>query len=581
MTQIPLFQPPSEWTPPERLPDLSDAKEIAIDLETYDPNIKETGPGWAVGNGYIAGIAIAVEGWKGYFPIRHEGGGNFDERILKKQVQRIMDLPCDKIFHNAAYDVGWLRWWGVEVKGKIIDTLIAAPLIDENRFRYSLNELGKDYLKETKSEALLYEAAKEWGVNAKAEMWKLPAMYVGPYAEQDADLTLRLWNYFKVEIIKQELSSIFELETRLFPCLLDMKTKGVRVDLEKAEKIKKDLQKKEDFLLFQIKKDTGVDVDIWAAVSVAKAFDKLDIRYERTAKSDQPKFDKNFLSTHKHPLAKMVVQAREFNKARTTFIDTILTHQHHGRIHADINQMRSDTGGTVTGRFSYSNPNLQQIPARNKDIGPLIRSIFVPDEGCKWGSFDYSQQEPRVLVHFAALTGGGLKGADEVIESYKTEDPDFHQAVADMAGIDRRTAKTINLGMMYGMGKGKLASELGLGKEDTEDLFAKFHANVPFVKQLMEQATRKADNTGFLRTLLGRKCRFDLWEPRVFGIHKALPLWEAEKEYGRDLKRAWTYKALNRLIQGSSADMTKKAMVDLYEEGIIAHTLTLTVKRIR
>ena len=571
MTQIPLFQPPSEWTPPERLPDLSDAKEIAIDLETYDPNIKETGPGWAVGNGYIAGIAIAVEGWKGYFPIRHEGGGNFDERILKKQVQRIMDLPCDKIFHNAAYDVGWLRWWGVEVKGKIIDTLIAAPLIDENRFRYSLNELGKDYLKETKSEALLYEAAKEWGVNAKAEMWKLPAMYVGPYAEQDADLTLRLWNYFKVEIIKQELSSIFELETRLFPCLLDMKTKGVRVDLEKAEKIKKDLQKKEDFLLFQIKKDTGVDVDIWAAVSVAKAFDKLDIRYERTAKSDQPKFDKNFLSTHKHPLAKMVVQAREFNKARTTFIDTILTHQHHGRIHADINQMRSDTGGTVTGRFSYSNPNLQQIPARNKDIGPLIRSIFVPDEGCKWGSFDYSQQEPRVLVHFAALTGGGLKGADEVIESYKTEDPDFHQAVADMAGIDRRTAKTINLGMMYGMGKGKLASELGLGKEDTEDLFAKFHANVPFVKQLMEQATRKADNVGFLRTLLGRKCRFDLWEPRVFGIHKALPLWEAEKEYGRDLKRAWTYKALNRLIQGSSADMTKKAMVDLYEEGIIAH----------
>ena len=571
MTQIPLFQPPSEWTPPERLPDLSDAKEIAIDLETYDPNIKETGPGWAVGNGYIAGVAIAVEGWKGYFPIRHEGGGNFDERILKKQVQRIMDLPCDKIFHNAAYDVGWLRWWGVEVKGKIIDTLIAAPLIDENRFRYSLNELGKDYLKETKSEALLYEAAREWGVNAKAEMWKLPAMYVGPYAEQDADLTLRLWQYFKVEIIKQELSSIFDLETRLFPCLLDMKTKGVRVDLDKAEKIKKDLQKKEDFLLFQIKKDTGVDVDIWAAVSVAKAFDKLDIRYERTEKSNQPKFDKNFLSTHKHPLAKMVVQAREFNKARTTFIDTILTHQHHGRIHADINQMRSDTGGTVTGRFSYSNPNLQQIPARNKDIGPLIRSIFVPDEGCKWGSFDYSQQEPRVLVHFAALTGGGLKGADEVIESYKTEDPDFHQAVADMAGIDRRTAKTINLGMMYGMGKGKLASELGLGKEDTEDLFAKFHANVPFVKQLMEQATRKADNTGFLRTLLGRKCRFDLWEPRVFGIHKALPLWEAEKEYGRDLKRAWTYKALNRLIQGSSADMTKKAMVDLYEEGIIAH----------
>ena len=569
--QIPLFQTPSEWTPPEKVPNLSEAKEIAVDLETYDPDIKTKCPGLAINNGYIAGVAIAVEGWKGYFPIRHEGGGNFDEGILKRQIQKIMELPCDKVFHNAAYDVGWLRWWGVEVKGKIIDTLIAAPLIDENRFRYSLNELGKDYLKETKSEGLLYEAAKEWGVDAKAEMYKLPAMYVGPYAEQDADLTLRLWQYFKVEIIKQELSSIFDLETRLFPCLLDMKSKGVRVDLDKADRIKKDLQKKEITLLTQIKKDTGVDVDIWAAVSVAKAFDKLKITYERTEKSGQPKFDKNFLTTHKHPLAKMVVQAREFNKARTTFIDTILTHSSNSRIHADINQMRGETGGTVTGRFSYSNPNLQQIPARNKDIGPLIRSIFVPDEGCKWGSFDYSQQEPRVLVHFAALTGGGLKGADEVIESYKTEDPDFHQAVADMAGIDRRTAKTINLGMMYGMGKGKLSSELGLDRDETEDLFAKFHANVPFVKQLMEQATRKADNVGFLRTLLGRKCRFDLWEPRAFGIHKALPLWQAEKEYGRDLKRAWTYKALNRLIQGSSADMTKKAMVDLYEEGIVSH----------
>ena len=572
MSQIPLFQPDSEWIPPEKIPNLSDATEIAIDLETCDPDLKTLGPGWPSGNGYVAGVALAVEGWKGYFPMRHEnGGGNFDENIVKRQLKKILELPCDKIFHNASYDVGWLRRWGLEVKGRIIDTMIAAPLIDENRFRYSLNDLGKDYLNDKKSETLLYEAAGAWNVDAKSEMYKLPAMYVGPYAEQDADLTLRLWQFFKTELIKQELSSIFDLETRLFPCLLDMTWHGVRVDLEKADNIKKNMQAEEEKLLHQIKKDTGIDVEIWAAVSVAKAFDKKKIKYERTEKNKQPKFDKNFLTTHKHPLAKMIVKAREINKARTTFIDTILRHSVHSRIHANINQMRGDKGGTVTGRFSYSNPNLQQIPARNKEIGPLIRSIFVPDEGCTWGSFDYSQQEPRVLVHFASLTSGGLKGADEVIESYKTEDPDFHQAVADMAGIDRRTAKTINLGMMYGMGKGKLASSLGLDKHETEDLFQKFHTNVPFVKQLMEQATRKADHVGFLRTLLGRKCRFDLWEPRAFGIHRALPLWEAEKEYGRDLKRAWTYKALNRLIQGSSADMTKKAMVDLYEEGILSH----------
>jgi len=571
MTQIPLFQQPSEWIPPEDIPNLSEANEIAIDLETNDPGLKTTGPGWATGNGFVAGVAIAVDGWKGYFPLRHEGGGNFDENIFKRQLKKILDLPCDKIFHNASYDVGWLRHMGLETKGRIIDTLIAAPLINENRFKYDLNTVGKEYLNDTKSQAQLYEAAKEWGVDPKGEMWKLPAMYVGPYAEQDADLTLRLWHYFKIEITKQELTSIFDLETRLLPCLIDMKWNGVRVDLEKANLIKKNLQTKENKILRQIKKDTGVDVQIHAAVSVAKAFDKLNIKYERTEKSGQPKFDKNFLVSHKHPLAKMIVSARETNKARTTFIDTILRHSHKGRIHADIHQMKSDDGGTVTGRFSYSNPNLQQVPSRNKEIGPLIRSVFVPNKGCKWGSFDYSQQEPRVLVHYAALTGGGLKGADEVIESYKTRDPDFHQAVADMAGIDRRTAKTINLGMMYGMGKGKLSSQLGLDKFETEDLFAKFHANVPFVKQLMEQASRKADNVGYLRTLLGRKCRFDKWEPRAFGIHKSLPLDEAQREYGRDIKRAWTYKALNRLIQGSSADMTKKAMVDLYEEGIVSH----------
>ena len=571
MTQIPLFQPPSEWLPPENIPDLSDAKEIAIDLETNDPGIKSMGPGWAIGNGYIAGIAIAVEGWKGYFPIRHEGGGNFDENIIKRQVKKILDLPCDKVFHNAMYDVGWLRWWGLEVKGRIIDTLIAAPLIDENRFRYSLNELGKTYLQDSKSEGLLYEAAKEWGVDAKAEMYKLPPMYVGPYAEQDADLTLKLWQYFKTEIIKQELTSIFNLETELFPCLLEMKWKGVCVDLDKAEKIKKDLEKREQVFLAQIKKDSGFEVDIWAAKSISKAFDKLKIPYERTEKSGQPKFDKNFLITHKNPFARIVANAREINKARTTFIDTILKHSYKGKIHAEIHQMRSDEGGTVTGRFSYSNPNLQQIPARNKELGPMIRSIFVPEKDCQWGCFDYSQQEPRVLVHFASLTQGGLKGADKVIESYKTEDPDFHQAVADMAGIDRSSAKTINLGMMYGMGKGKLASQLGLNPDEAEDLFAKFHGNVPFVKQLMQEATKKADSVGYLRTLLGRKCRFDLWEPRAFGIHKSLPLSDAEREYGKDLKRAWTYKALNRLIQGSSADMTKKAMVDLYKEGIVSH----------
>ena len=418
---------------------------------------------------------------------------------------------------------------------------------------------------------MLYEAAKSWGVDAKGEMWKLPPMYVGPYAEKDTDLTLKLWQYFKTELTKQDLNSIFDLETKLFPILFDMKKKGVRIDLDQAEKTKNFFAKREKEILNKILKDTGVAVDIWAAASVAKAFDAKKIKYERTEKSGQPKFDKNFLTTHPSSLAKMVVEAREINKARTTFIDTILKHTHRGRIHAEIHQMRSDQGGTVTGRFSYSNPNLQQIPARNNVIGPKIRSLFIPEDGCKWGTFDYSQQEPRITVHFAQLTNGGLPGSDQVIDAYENDDADFHQVVADMAGIDRKTAKTINLGMMYGMGKGKLGSELGLDEEDTSDLWKQYHKRVPFVKELGDKVSARAQDVGFIRTLLGRKCRFDLWEPNLFGINKPLPHVEAMRDYGKNIRRAFTYKALNKLIQGSAADQTKQAMIDLHEEGFLPH----------
>ena len=140
-----------------------------------------------------------------------------------------------------------------------------------------------------------------------------------------------------------------------------------------------------------------------AARSIAKAFDKLKLPYDRTAKSNEPSFTKNFLQNHPHELPKAIAEARELNKAHTTFIDSITKHEHKGRIHADINQIRSDAGGTVTGRFSMSNPNLQQIPARHPELGPMIRSIFIPEDKHVWGSFDYSQQEPRILVHYAKL----------------------------------------------------------------------------------------------------------------------------------------------------------------------------------
>jgi DNA polymerase I-like protein with 3'-5' exonuclease and polymerase domains len=569
MIQKPIFKPQTEWVPPESFPDLSKYDEISIDLETKDPDLKTMGSGSITGRSEIVGIALAVEGWSGYYPIAHEGGGNLDKKKVMDYFRTILNYPSTKIFHNAMYDVCFIRAAGLKINGTIVDTMIAGSLVDENRFRYDLGSMGRDYLGKGKNEAVLNETAALWGVDAKSEMYKLPAMYVGEYAERDAEITLELWQQMKQEIQHQDIESIFDLETELFPCLVDMRFLGVRVDIEAANRLKQKLLTEEKECLQKVKKETSIDIQIWAARSIAKVFEKLRLPFDRTEKTNSPSFTKNFLKNHPHPIVKHIARAREINKAHTTFIDTILKHEHKGRIHAEINQLRSDQGGTVTGRFSYNNPNLQQIPARNKELGPMIRSLFIPEEGCQWGVFDYSQQEPRLVVHYAALQN--LYGVGDVLDAYQDTDVDFHQIVAEMAEIPREQAKTINLGLFYGMGKNKLQAELGVSKEKAESLFKQYHSRVPFVKQLMDNVMQRAQGRGKIRTLLGRLCRFHLWEPNQFGIHKPLAHDAALAEHGPGIRRAFTYKALNRLIQGSAADMTKKAMIELHKEGITPH----------
>jgi DNA polymerase I-like protein with 3'-5' exonuclease and polymerase domains len=559
------------WSTPSEFKDLSSASEIAIDLETRDDGISAgLGAGWALGKGYIVGFAVAVEGWKGYFPFRHFGGGNMIPEQVRDYMKTICALPCPKIFHNAQYDVGWLEAEGFKVNGPIIDTMIAAALIDENRFSYSLNALSIDYLGELKAETDLKEAAAAHGVDAKAEMWKLPAEHVGYYAEQDARLTLLLWQRFKAEIQQQSLMTVWEMESALLPILIKMRQRGVRVEVEQAELLREEMIQQEKKVLLDIKKLSGTEVDIWKARNIAQAFDKLRIEYPRTEKTNEPSFTQNWLFNSNHKIAKLILQARELNKFHNTFLSSIMKYQHNGRIHAEIQQLRSENGGTVSGRLSMSNPNLQQIPARNKDFGPKIRSLFIPEKGCKWGSFDYSQQEPRMTVHYAASVGDGYEGSNELVEAYKNKEADFHQTVADLVGIERTQAKTIGLGLMYGMGKNKLANSLGLSLDEANILINKYNKNVPFVKQLSERCMKTAQDKGVIRTKKGRKCRFDMWETRDFGLHLAEKYENAVAKYGADnIKRAYTYKALNRLIQGSSADQTKQAMLACVEKGYL------------
>ena len=591
---------------------------VAIDIETYDPNLKTKGTGAIRKDGFICGIAVATDNDLAYFPLRHS-----DTDIDYERINKIWQVLNDKIFqnekitkvfHNAMYDVCWIRAvTGKMIKGRIVDTMIAASVIDENRFKYSLDALSKDYLNEEKYKYDLQQKTLEWsGGTVKdpmTNMHKLPASIVKEYAKQDVNLTYKLWKLFNKKIDEvlytkddgeqKTCRKIFELETKLFLCLVDMKFKGVRIDRSKAIQFGRHLKKRRDQIIKAIESITTIKVDIWAAASIKKLLDHLCIKdYKVTPKSKMPQLPKNYLQTHNNKCLRMIAKAREYDKAVNTFIDGLLEYVHEDRIHADINQIRSDTGGTVTGRFSMSNPNLQQIPAKGY-IGGKMRELFIPEEGCKWGSFDYSQQEPRIVVHYAIKLG--LPGTEGLQDEFDRDDADFHQIVADMANISRKQAKTINLGLFYGMGKIKLQKELGLDQRQAKELFNEYHSRVPFVKQLSQELIAFAKENKLLFTLHDRFCRFDKWEttnkewnPEInrfnevplYTEQQAREAFKAEmldkyKEnkidpnymdyFERYYTPAFTYKALNRLIQGSAADMTKKAMVDLHEKGIVPH----------
>jgi len=618
---------------PEDL-DLDGITTVAVDLETYDPNLKTKGLGAIRGDGFVCGVAIATGKDTVYFPLSHSDTNlSLDKKLKLWEVldeKLFQNEKITKVFHNAMYDVCWIRAvTGKKMKGRIVDTMVAASVIDENRFRYSLDSLSKDFLKERKGGYDLQEKTLAWSKGTikdpMSNMHKLPASIVKDYAKQDVDLTLKLWELFNEKfdevlytkykedeegkilkdekgnpIILEEKTSrnIFELETKLFPCLVDMKFKGVKIDVEKAKAFGKRLEKTKNNIINYIARKTNIRIEIWAASSIKALLDHQDINdYTKTPKSGMPQLPKNYLSTHKNKYLRLIAKAREFDKAKNTFIEGLLGFVHNGRIHADINQIKGEQGGTVTGRFSMSNPNLQQIPSKGY-IGKKMRELFIPERGSDWYSFDYSQQEPRIVVHYAIKLG--MAGTADLKKEFDKEDADFHQIVADMANIPRKQAKTINLGLFYGMGRIKLQKELNLDPQKAKTLFNTYHAKVPFVKQLSQDLSEFATNEGLLFTLGDRFCRFDKWETRdkewnpetnrftEVKLHAtkedAIDAYKLEqmekfdkltdpenKHFEKHYTRAFTYKALNRLVQGSAADMTKKAMVLLYEKGIVPH----------
>ena len=580
--QMPLWAPNSRWTPSATLPDLSSASILAIDLETYDPNLLTHGPGGVRNDGKIIGIAISADTEVArYYPVGHAGGGNLDRDVVwrwaKKQLgQHTAHVP--KVGANILYDLEWLRAEGIEVSGRIFDIQVAEPLINEESAEgYSLEVLSKKYIGKGKEEELLREAAIAYNVDPKKELYKLPAHYVGPYAEGDVINTMAIWKQQQKILEDQGLMDIFKLESNLIPMLLDMRFKGVKIDIGKAEQLNNRYIKTEKVILSSLRKMAGFPVEPWSNQQLAEACKEHSIWFPET-EAGNPSFTASFMNKSDNEFLKEVAEFRKVNKMRRDFIEKVcLKMNHKGRIHAQFHQLRKDSDGTRTGRFSSSNPNLQQIPARDENWGPLVRNLFIPDDGHLWSRMDYNQQEPRVLVHYAALRE--IPGAEKAADLYRSDaSTDFHQMVAEMAGIERKVAKSINLGIMYGMGPYKLSTMLNMTCEQATELLEHYHQKVPFLRGLMHECTKSATHKGTIKTLLGRRRHFDFWEPADFKNkypNKEMPLRKEEAERiwkGRPLRRAHTHKALNALIQGSSADITKQAMLDIYNEtGIACH----------
>jgi DNA polymerase I-like protein with 3'-5' exonuclease and polymerase domains len=618
-SQLPLFEPDSGWIAPRisDLPTTWGSGRVGIDCETRDELLTKLGPGVRRG-AYIVGISFAIEdGPSFYLPIRHGGGGNMDPEAVLNYVRdcaaRFDGILCGA---NLGYDLDFLA------EEKIVfpnvkwfrDIQVADPLINELHFNYSMEAISERWSITGKDETLLREALSAYGYKdktAKSGIWALPAKHVGPYGEQDARLPLAILRRQEREIEAQDLWGVYNLESRVLPVLVKMRRRGVAVSQDRLDQVERWSKEQQQLAIDAANQVlTGHRLgfhDITNTNVVARVLREIGIELPKT-KTGKDSVTGAILDSIDHPVADHLRRAKKMSTLRSTFVDGVKHHLTNGRAHCTFNQLRrqkddgsGDTEGAAFGRLSSANFNFQNQPARDEEIGPMWRSIYVPDfveDGCQWAALDYSQQEPRQAVHSAIESGpkaigqAAYESALEAARRYR-DDPtmDFHQMMADMAGIKRKPAKNIFLGLSYGMGGAKLCRDLGLptawrlqwgqGRqrksrdfETREECAAKanagreagyqvrfwevagkegqtltdtFDKRVPFVRRMAQYMQDTAEKQGYIETLSGRRCRFPKKDDGTFD---------------------WLHKAFNRRIQGGSADQTKMALVAMDDEGL-------------
>jgi DNA polymerase-1 len=548
---------------------------LGVDTETRDDSLsKDQGPGWSKRDGFLAGISLhhADSAFSGYYPVAHLEGGNLDRGLVFSYFRELLARPDLKIvFMNSAYDLGWLSTEGIEVHGQIIDIQTVETLLDEEMSDYSLNGIALRRLGEGKDEAVLRETAAAYGVDPKADLWKIHAAYVGRYAEKDAELPVRILREQERLIQRDSLQSVFQLEADVAPICFAMARRGVRVDLDYADQLNKKW----------LKEETALDARLWAAgrirawegASIAAYCDQEGISYPRTAgtntRDPQPSFESAWLSRHPCPTLNLVHEARKINRLRSKFLETdIIKGSYRGRVHTQFVPTAREEGGARAGRMASQHPNLQQVPKRS-EVAALIRRCFLPDDGCWWDNFDYDAQEPRIQVHYAALQK--LGGVDKALDVYR-QGKKIYNLIEQYARCDYDKAKTVFLAVSYNMTPPTLAESLQINLDEANEILERLYAAVPYLRELPRLVQSKAERTGAIRTLGGRLCHFDFWKPG-WADKRTIPvkgLEAAKKKWGNCvLERQYGYKAFNRLIQGSAADQTKKALVAMAKSGIM------------
>lgn len=584
MRQLPLLTPDSNWKRPAELPDLRGRPIIATDTETKDDGLASgRGAGWAYRSGHIIGLSMAAEDIAVYAPIRHPEGDCFEPDQVERWYNDHVKSGVRMVFHNAGYDLGWTGTeWGSPPPENLEDSMAMAYILDENRLTYNLDDVSKWRGVAGKDETLLKEAAHCYGVSPKAGLHLLPARYVGPYAEQDCRASLSCALNMLPLIKEQDLEAAYRLEVDLIPMAVEMRRRGIKIDTKAAVKLRAKFKDIREQALSDLGHKLGRSVEfkqINSNAFLTKLFDEQQIPYPRTPGTSkfpqgQPSFEADWMSKREHWLPKLVLRARKYQDAGEKFIGNYIQgFTHMGRIHAEIHTHKDDAGGTVTSRLSYSDPPLQQMPSRDPEIGPLIRELFLPEDGEYWYAPDYSQQEYRLIVHFANVCG--IAGVGEAVRIYNEDpDADFHNIVVELTGLIRRDAKDANFAKAFGAGVGKFALMIDKSMEDAARIYSIYDDKLPFVKRMAEFCQGRADKRGYLRLIDGMRAHFDSWEPRwrpkgemyvaPMGLEAARLQWP-----DRPLRRAFTHKAMNRLIQGSAARQTKLAMREAWRAKLV------------